>query len=135
MPSCRGCTTGSRRRGPGRGNSPAFSRRYAPLLAELQRTVADSTELVERVENALKVTDDVYLARIYASALELFRGRTWRAGIDRKLAIIRETYSMLNDEQQSARSEALEVAIVLLIVLEDPARHFPALSDCRCCCR
>ena len=103
---------------PGSRGMSFFSRRYAPLLAELQRTVADSTELVERVENALKVTDDVYLARIYASALELFRGRTWRAGIDRKLAIIRETYSMLNDEQQSARSEALEVAIVLLIVLE-----------------
>jgi hypothetical protein len=103
---------------PGARTLALFSRRYAPLLAELQRTVADSTELVERVENALKVTDDVYLARIYASALELFRGRTWRAGIDRKLAIIRETYSMLNDEQQSARSEALEVAIVLLIVLE-----------------
>lgn len=95
-----------------------LSRRYSPLLAQLQRTVADSTELVERVENALKVTDDVYLARIYAAALELFRGRAWRAGIDRKLAIMRETYSMLNDEQQSARSEALEVAIVVLIVLE-----------------
>jgi hypothetical protein len=103
---------------PGSRKLALFSRRYAPLLAELQRTVADSTELVERVENALKVTDDVYLARIYAAALELFRGRAWRAGIDRKLAIIRETYSMLNDEQQSARSEALEVAIVLLIVLE-----------------
>jgi hypothetical protein len=103
---------------PGTRRMALFSRRYAPLLAELQRTVADSTELVERVENALKVTDDVYLARIYASALELFRGRTWRAGIDRKLAIIRETYSMLNDEQQSVRSEALEVAIVLLIVVE-----------------
>ena len=103
---------------PGVRGLALFNRRYAPLLAELQRTVADSTELVERVENALKVTDDVYLARIYGAALELFRGRTWRAGIDRKLTIIRETYSMLNDEQQSARSEALEVAIVLLIVLE-----------------
>jgi len=103
---------------PGAKVLSLFNRRYAPVLAELQRTVADSTELVERVENALKVTDDVYLARIYAAALELFRGRTWRAGIDRKLTIIRETYSMLNDEQQSARSEALEVAIVLLIVLE-----------------
>ena len=103
---------------PGGKALSLFNRRYAPVLAELQRTVADSTELVERVENALKVTDDVYLARIYAAALELFRGRTWRAGIDRKLTIIRETYSMLNDEQQSARSEALELAIVLLIVLE-----------------
>jgi hypothetical protein len=105
------------RSGSSRGMA-LFNRRYAPLLAELQRTVADSTELVERVENALKVTDDVYLARIYASALELFRGRTWRAGIDRKLAIIRETYAMLNDEQQAGRSEALEIAIVVLIVVE-----------------
>lgn len=103
---------------PGARSIALISRRYAPLLAELQRTVADSTELVERVENALKVTDDVYLARIYASALELFRGRIWRAGIDRKLSIIRETYAMLNAEQQSARSEALELAIVGLIVLE-----------------
>jgi hypothetical protein len=101
-----------------RGVFSLFSRRYAPLLADLQRTVADSTELVERVENALKVTDDVYLARIYAAALELFRGRTWRSGIDRKLGIIRETYAMLNAEQQAARSEALEMAIIVLIVME-----------------
>ena len=43
-------------------------------------------KIVERVENSLKVTDDVYLARIYAAALEIFRGRVWRAGIDRKLS-------------------------------------------------
>lgn len=93
-------------------------RRFAGLLSRLQAQVADSTELVERVENALKVTDDVYLARVYSAALELFRGRAWRAGIDRKLAILRDTYAMLNDESQAGRSESLELAIVLLIILE-----------------
>jgi hypothetical protein len=92
--------------------------RFTPLLTRMQSIVADSTELVERVENSLKVTDDVYLARIYSAALEIFRARAWRAGIDRKLAIIRETYAMLNAEAQSARAEALELAIVLLFVLE-----------------
>ena len=29
----------------------------------------------------------MYLARIYSAALEIFRGRAWRAGIDRKLAL------------------------------------------------
>ena len=102
-----------------RGRSGSLlGRRYAPLLAELQGIVADSTELVERVENSLKVTDDVYLARVYTAALEIFRGRVWRAGIDRKLGIIRDTYSMLNAEAQSRRAEALELAIVLLIVAE-----------------
>jgi hypothetical protein len=95
-----------------------LQQRFTSLLTRLQSIVADSTELVERVENSLKVTDDVYLARIYSAALEIFRARAWRAGIDRKLAIIRETYAMLNAEGQAARGEALEVAIVLLFVLE-----------------
>lgn len=93
-------------------------RRFAALLQRLQAQVADSTELVERVENALKVTDDVYLARVYSAALELFRGQAWRAGIDRKLAILRDTYVMLNGEAQASRSETLEIAIVALIVVE-----------------
>ncbi len=93
-------------------------RRFGGLLSRLQAQVADSTELVERVENALKVTDDVYLARVYSASLELFRGTAWRAGIDRKLAILRDTYVMLNGEAQAARSETLEIAIVLLIVAE-----------------
>jgi hypothetical protein len=95
-----------------------LTRRYAGLLSDLQRIVADSTEIVERVENSLKVTDDVYLARIYNAAIEIFRGRAWRSGIDRKLAIVRETYAMLNAEAQAARAEALEISIVALIVLE-----------------
>jgi hypothetical protein len=92
--------------------------RYRPLLARLQTRVADLTETVERVDNALKVTDDVYLARIYATALELFRGTAWRRGIERKLSIIRETYGMLNAEAQAARAELLEIAIIALIVIE-----------------
>jgi uncharacterized Rmd1/YagE family protein len=84
----------------------------------LQTRLADATELVERVENSLKVTDDVFLARIYASALEIFRERAWRSGIDRKIAILRDTYAMLNAESQGRRAEVLELTIVVLIVLE-----------------
>lgn len=95
-----------------------LSRTYRGLLGSVQTRVADVTELVERVENAFKVTDDVYLARIYEKALELFRERSWRSGISRKLAIFRETYEMMNGEAQAARAELLELAIVLLIVFE-----------------
>jgi hypothetical protein len=95
-----------------------LGRRFSELLASLQTRVADATELVERIENSLKVTDDVYLARIYAAALELFRGRTWRSGIERKVTIVRDTYDMLNAESLARRSEMLEIIIVLLIVFE-----------------
>jgi uncharacterized Rmd1/YagE family protein len=64
------------------------------------------------------VTDDVYLARLYSAALALYRADTWRAGIDRKLRIIRETYEMLNGEVQTRRAEVLEIAIIALIVFE-----------------
>jgi hypothetical protein len=94
------------------------ARPYRRLLAGLQTQVADVTEIIERAENALKVTDDVYLARVYSAALEIFRGAAWRRGIDRKLAIMRDTYAMLNAESQAVRGEALEISIVLLIVLE-----------------
>jgi hypothetical protein len=93
-------------------------RRFGNLLRELQQVMAEVIETVERAENAFKVTDDVYLARIYTTALEIFRGRAWRSGIDRKLAILRETYGMLNAETQTGRAEVLEIAIVVLIVTE-----------------
>lgn len=101
-----------------RGWRRLLRRGYAALLGDLQARVADSTELVERAENALKVTDDVYLARVYSAALEIFRARAWRAGIDRKLGIVRDTYAMLNAESQAARGEALEVTVVALILIE-----------------
>lgn len=95
-----------------------LGRRYSRLLSQLQTRVAEATELIERTENALKVTDDVFLARVYAAALEVFRSRTWRAGVDGKLAIVRDAYSMLNAESQARRAEVLEVVIVLLILIE-----------------
>jgi hypothetical protein len=101
-----------------RGGFHLLGRRYSRLLAALQTRVTDATEAVERTENALKVTDDVYLARIYAAALEIFRERTWRAGIDRKVAILGSAYEMLNAESQARRTEVLEIIIILLIALE-----------------
>jgi hypothetical protein len=95
-----------------------LGRRFSRLLGNLQARVADATESVERAENSLKVTDDVYLARIYTSALEIFRGPTWRRGIDRKIEILRDTYTMLNAESQALRTELLELTIIVLIVLE-----------------
>ncbi len=101
-----------------RGFSGLARRRFADLARSLYTLVAEVTETTERVDNALKVTEDVYLARIYGAALELFRVPTWGAAVQRKLAIIRDTYTALYDEAATARAEILEIAIVLLIVIE-----------------
>lgn len=94
------------------------ARRFAHLARRLYRLVAEVTELTERADNALQVTEDVYLARVYTAALELFRVPTLSASVDRKLAIIRDTYAALYEEASSRRAELLEIAIVLLIALE-----------------
>jgi hypothetical protein len=93
-------------------------RRFAKLARRLYGLVAEVTELTEKVDNALQVTEDVYLARVYASALDLFRVKLVSAAVDRKLAIIRDTYAALYDEAASARAGLMEAAVVLLIVVE-----------------
>ena len=94
------------------------SRRFARLARRLYTLVAEVTELTEKVDNALQVTEDVYLARIYAAALDLFRVRVVSAAVDRKLAIIRDTYAALYEEASSGRAALMELAIVVLIVAE-----------------
>ncbi|MGD8599802.1 MAG: hypothetical protein PVJ80_07240 [Gemmatimonadota bacterium] len=101
-----------------RAFSALARRRHASLARSLHALLAEVTEVSERIENALVVTEDVYLAKVYEAAIDQFRVRSWEAAVDKKLTIIRETYTALYDEAATARSEYLELAIVLLIVLE-----------------
>lgn len=93
-------------------------RRFARLARRLHTLVAEVTEITEQVDNALQVTEDVYLARIYSAALDQFRVANVTAAVNRKLAIIRDTYTALYDEASGARGAFMEAAIVLLIMIE-----------------
>jgi hypothetical protein len=93
-------------------------RRYASLARTLHTLVAEVTEVSERIDNALVVTEDVYLAKVYGAALQQHRVQDWSTAVDRKLAIIRDAYTALYDEATSARAEYLEIAIVVLILFE-----------------
>ena len=96
----------------------AGSRRYARWARRLYTLVAEVTEVREKVDNALQVTEDVYLARIYAAALESFRVAAVSASVERKLAMIRDTYTALYEEASAGRAALMEAAIVALIVVE-----------------
>jgi hypothetical protein len=112
-----------------RAASLLASRRFAELARGLYTLVAEVTELTERVDNALQVTEDVYLARIYSAALELFRVRSVSAAVDRKLAIIRDTYTALHDEASARRAEIMELLIVVLIIIEVVLAVIPLLRS------
>jgi hypothetical protein len=93
-------------------------RPYSRLLHDLQRMVVDVTEVTERVDNAFKVTDDVYWNRLYSAMLSVLRVQLWREGVDHKLALLRETYGMLHDQAEAERANVLEWTVIILILIE-----------------
>ncbi len=98
---------------------PSLARRgYANMARDLYARVAEVTEITHRAGDALRVTEDVYVARIYAAALDVFRVPVYAAAVEQKLALMRDTYGALYEEAATGRAEILEAAIVLLIVLE-----------------
>ncbi len=92
--------------------------RYRRILKELIEISVDITKITERIQVALKVTDDVFYARVYASAQQVLRTRDWLDSIRRKHAVIERSYAMLSDEVTTHRSYLLELAIVGLFVFE-----------------
>ena len=88
------------------------------FLREIHSLIADITETSGRVENALKVTEDVYWNRVYAAALATLKVEVWRTGIAETLGVLRETAALLRDEAQEALAIWLEVLVIVLIAIE-----------------
>ena len=61
---------------------------------------------------------DLYLARLHSAAAERFYLQEWDRIVSRKLEIISDFYQLLNDRIHNAQSQALELVIVLLILVE-----------------
>ncbi len=93
-------------------------RRTDRFLSEIHTLIADITEHSGRVENALKVTEDVYWNRVYTAALQTLRVESWRTGIAETLDVLRQTAGLLHDEEQVARSTLLEILVIVLIAVE-----------------
>lgn len=92
--------------------------RYRKITKKLMEIVADVTEITEKVQNSLKVTEDVFYARVYGAALAIFRTQAWNNSIQHKISVIQRTYQMLTAEIENSRAMLVEWAIVLLILLE-----------------
>ena len=90
----------------------------ARLARRLHAQIAEVNELIEKVDGTLQLTGDTWLARVHASARDALGVSGMAAALERKLALMRETYRALYDEATSLRATVLEVTIVALIALE-----------------
>lgn len=93
-------------------------RLYHQIMSDLMELHADVSEITEKVNNLIKVTEDVYYARIYATALKVLRSPLWSDSVNRKILVIQENYSMLSDEVRIQHSNFLEWVVIILIAFE-----------------
>ncbi len=91
---------------------------YKGTLQELAEMRTESLVLAERVENSLKLIGDPYLARIHSAAAESFHLRDWGHIISDKLEIIGAFYQILSDRVRTGQSQTLELAVIILILVE-----------------
>jgi hypothetical protein len=93
--------------------------------AALQRTIdelaavrLEVASMVERLHNAFKISGDVYLAKLYTRTAERLGIRAWEASVEAKLDVLHQRYALLIERMRAARSELLELLIVVLVALE-----------------
>lgn len=94
---------------------------YSPFSSTVRRLSRRRLELAaftERVDSALKIVSDAYLARIYTKANERFALPDLKHRVAHKHRLLQEFYTALKDEVSMVRSVSLEVLIALMILLE-----------------
>jgi hypothetical protein len=91
---------------------------YRGAIQELTELRIESTLLDERVGNSLKLIGDLYLSRVHSAAAKRVHLPEWERVIFHKLQIIDNFYQLLNDRVSTSQSQMLELAIIVLIVVE-----------------
>jgi hypothetical protein len=89
--------------------------RTSDELAVMRLEVAS---MVERLHNAFKVGGDLYLAKLYTRTAERLGLAFWEGSVQSKLEVLHQRYSILVERLRAARSEILEITIVVLIAIE-----------------
>jgi hypothetical protein len=103
------------------GGSPVaniFTRRYRKLQRDTAALLLELSEMTERLENAVKIVGDFYLARVYQAAVRRFRLPAWQETVLRKQKLVADVNDLTGDAADTSRSELLEIAIIALIVFE-----------------
>ena len=95
-----------------------FTRRYLKLRRRTAALLLELSEMTERLENAVKIVGDFYLARLYQGAVRRFRLPVWQDTVLRKQKLLAGVHELLNDAADTRRAELLELTIILLILWE-----------------
>lgn len=91
---------------------------YRQSVVALADTRVDVGAIYERVHNALKLSGDLYLAKVYGRTAERLGLAAWERSVERKLEVVETIYAAVLQRVSTSRAELLEMTIIVLIVLE-----------------
>ncbi len=91
---------------------------FGSALEEVSELKVETTMIAERVANALKFIDDLYLAKVYTATADRLHLDAWRSSVESKLRVVHEIFEILNRRAATYRAEALELTIIILIAVE-----------------
>ncbi len=94
------------------------SRARAKVLRRLRELMLDMARLSDELSNTTKFFGDWYLARVYRALSQRFYLEDWHRTIDEKLHTLDELYQMLKQDQINRWMVGLEIAVVVLFVIE-----------------
>lgn len=95
-----------------------FSNKFNKFAREASILYIDISEIVERIENSLKIIGDFYYAKIYRAAAERFRMNDWKKSVDQKLSNLVEISMLFMNQNNEKKSHLLEIIIIFLILIE-----------------
>lgn len=101
-----------------RPNDSVFNSEYADLAKDAGQKYIEIAEIVETVENSLKLIGDQYLSIVFRTASNKFRFKDWQNSIDNKLENLADLSKLLSENVNHKRSNLLEIIIIALITIE-----------------
>jgi len=98
--------------------SPLSSWKLASEAKRFNRLRLEITELAERTDNAIKFLSDMFYARVYQLASSKIGVNDYRRIVDDKQRIARQFYDFMVSDFRDARTFALELMVVIILVIE-----------------
>jgi hypothetical protein len=94
------------------------------MLKWLRRFRVDATKLADEVSHITKFFGDWHMARVYLGAAERFHLAQWQQSIEKRLSQLDQLYQLIQADIYERRMLWLEVAIVVLFVIDLLALFF-----------
>lgn len=91
---------------------------FASISRDANTRFIEFSELIERIDNSLKVVGDFYLAVIFRGGIRRFRIPDWQQSVTRKMNTLARVAELLQGEINVQRGMMLEFVIIFLIAFE-----------------